>query len=102
MALGIGFTALWTQKADAREFMRNEIQRSGRADKIPPERMEAALDTQSRLFKPISWASAVVGPPIIAVVVAGLYLFVFRFFYAGEVSFAQSLSVVAWSFFAVA
>jgi hypothetical protein len=43
-----------------------------------------------------------VAPPIIAFVVAGVYLFVFRFFYEGELSYGQSVAVVAWSFFLLA
>jgi Yip1-like protein len=102
MALSIAFTAVWLQKVDPREFMRNQIVESGRADKIPPGQMEQVLDTQSGFLKPISWVSAIVAPPILALIVGGLCLFVFRFFYAGDLTFAQSLAIVAWCYFAVA
>ena len=101
LVLSVAFTAVWLQKVDAREFMRNQIVESGRADKIPPGQMEQVLDTQAGFLKPISWASAILAPVVIALVVAGLYLFVFRFFYAGNVTFAQSLAIVAWSEFVV-
>jgi Yip1 domain len=102
MAIGIAFTGFWLQKVDAREFMRNEIINSGRADKIPPGQMETVLDQQAGFFKPISWISVFVGPPILALVVAGVLLFVFRFFYAGDVTYGQSLAIVAWSYFVLA
>jgi Yip1-like protein len=102
MAVGLAFTAVWLQKVDAREFMRAQIVESGRADKIPPDRMERVLDTQASFFRPISWASAILAAPILTLVVGGLYLFVFRFFYAGNLTFAQSLAIVAWSFFMLA
>jgi hypothetical protein len=102
VALSVMFTAIWLQKVDPREFMRNQIVESGRADKVPPGQMEQVLDTQSAFLKPISWASAILAPPILAIVVAGLCLFVFRFFYAGEVTFGHSLAIVAWCYFAVA
>jgi len=101
LVLSVAFTAVWLQKVDPREFMRNQIVESGRADKIPPGQMEQVLDTQAGFLKPISWASAILAPVVIALVVAGLYLFVFRFFYAGNVTFAQSLAIVAWSDFVV-
>lgn len=102
MVLGIAFTAFWLQKVDAREFMRNEIVNSGRADKIPPGQMEQVLDQQFGFFKPISWISALLAAPIITFVIGGVFLFVFRFFYGGDVTYAQSLAIVAWSFFALA
>jgi Yip1-like protein len=101
LVLSVAFTAIWLQKVDAREFMRAQIAESGRADKIPPGQMEQVIDTQSGFLKPISWASAILAPAVIVLVVAGLYLFVFRFFFAGNVTFAQSLAIVAWSDFVV-
>jgi len=102
MVIGIAFTAFWLQKVDAREFMRAQIVESGRADKMPPGQMDQVLDAQAGFFRPISWASAILAAPIIVFVVGGLYLFVFRFFYAGNLTFAQSLAIVAWSFFMLA
>lgn len=102
MALGLAFTAVWIQKVDAREFMRAEIVKSGRAEKMAPGQMEQVLDTQSRFFKPISWTSALLAAPIITFVVGGVFLFVFRFLYAGELTFGHSLAIVAWSFFLLA
>jgi hypothetical protein len=102
MALGMAFTAVWLQKMDAREFIRAEIANSGRADKMTPDQMEQALDRGSGFIKPISWGGALLGPPIITFVVAGVFFFVFRFFYAAELSFGQSLAIVAWSFFLLA
>lgn len=102
MLLGFAFTAFWLQKVDAREFMRNEIVNSGRADKIPPGQMEQVLDQQAGFFKPISWTSALLAAPIITFAIAGVFLFVFRFFYGGDVTYGQSLAIVAWTFFALA
>ncbi len=41
------------------------------------------------------------GTVIVILVVAAVLLFIFRFFYAGEVGFAQSLAICSWSMFAV-
>ena len=37
-----------------------------------------------------------------AVFLGGLFLFVYRFFYGGEVTFVQSLAIVVWSALAIA
>lgn len=102
IVLNLVFTTIWMQKVDARQFMKNQIEESGRADRIPPERMEQVIDQQTRFMKPLSFVSAVVAPPLVIAVLGGLFLFAYRFFYGGELGFKQSLSIVAWSSFAVA
>ncbi len=47
------------------------------------------------------WVGAPVGAAVMLLVTAGALLFVFRFFYASELSFKQSLAVVSWVLFAV-
>lgn len=102
IVLNLAFTAIWLQKVDAHQFIKTQIEESGRADRIPPERMEAVMDQQARFMKVIAPVSALLAPPLMVVVLGALFLFVYRFFYGGELSFTQSLSIVAWASFAVA
>jgi hypothetical protein len=64
--------------------------------------MEAILTQQETWFPRVSWLSAVVAAPVIVFALGGLFLFVFRFFYASEINYRQSLTVVASSLVAVA
>jgi Yip1 domain len=102
IVLNLVFTAIWMQKVDPEQFMRNQIEESGRADQIPPERMEQVIEQQSKVMKITAPISATLAPPLLIAAFGGLFLFVYRFFYGGEVGFKQSLSIVAWSSFAVA
>ena len=101
LALSLAFTGVWLQNVDAREYMRAQIEESGRADKIPPDQLEAMLDTQASMFPVFAWLSPLVIVPIGLLAVAGLYLFVFRFLFGGDVTFGQSAAVLAWAFLAV-
>jgi hypothetical protein len=81
--------------------MKTQIEESGRADKIPAEQREAMIEQQARFMPIFAW---VLGPIFIALTllgVAGALMFVFRFFYSGEVMFKQALAIVIWTFFAV-
>jgi hypothetical protein len=102
IAVHLVFTFVWVQKMDPHQFMRNELEQSGRADKMTPEQVEAVVQQQSGIIKPISVASALLAPPIVVLFLGGLFLFVYRFFYGGEVTFLQSMAIVAWSSFAIA
>jgi hypothetical protein len=102
VALSLAFTAVWMQKVDARAYMRQQIEDSGRADKIPPDQMESIVEAQSKAFPIFAWVGPLVFLPLGLLVVAAVYLFVFRFLFGGIVTFGQSAAVLAWTFLAVA
>ena len=102
VALGAAFNAVWLHQMDPAEFARVQIEDSPLAQHLSPEERAAGIEQQARVFPLRSWLWPLVLSPLTVVVVAGVYLVVFRFFYAAEISFRQSLAVVAWAFLAVA
>ncbi len=95
MATQVGFTAVWLQKVDMIEFMRSQAEASGQAFQAPPPQ---AMGFVKFFF----WAPAILFGPIFMLASGGLYLFIFRFFLASEMTFKQSLSIVAHTFAATA
>ena len=100
--LSLVFTGIWLNKVEVREFMKTQLQEQGQWDRIPAEQRENLLDQQEKFMPIMGWVGAVLGGPITVVVVAGVLLFIFRFFYAGAVGFKQSMAITSWSFFALA
>jgi hypothetical protein len=101
LLLSVMFTAVWVHKTDFREFMRAQLDQSPQAANMPAEQRAAVLDQQAAFMQK---GGAWIGPPVVVVMVAvfaGALLFVFRFFYAGNTTFAQAMAVTSWSFFAV-
>ena len=101
VAIVLGFTGVWMHKMDPTEFMKTQIEESGRADKMTAEQKQAVIETQSKMMPIFGW---VFGPVFIAILllfVSGALMFVFRFFYGGDVSFKQALAIVIWTFLAV-
>lgn len=100
-ALVLGFTGIWLHKVDPSEFMKTQIEESGRADKMTAEQRQAVIEQQAKFMPIFGW---VLGPTFIAImllVVSASLLFVFRFFYGGDVGFKQALAIVIWTFLAV-
>ncbi len=100
-ALVLGFTGVWMSKMDPTEFMRTQIEESPRADQMSAEQKQQIVEQQAKFMPIFGW---VVGPIFITLmllVIAGSLMFVFRFFYSGEVSFKQALAIVVWVFLAV-
>ena len=59
------------------------------------------VEAQARAFPVMAWVGPLVFLPIMLFVIAGVYLFVFRFLFGGDVTYGQSAAIVAWTFLAV-
>jgi hypothetical protein len=101
VALSVGFTAVWLPRVDPGEFVKAMLEERGQWDQIPPERRAAVLESAGGRFAPQAWMGAVLGPCVILLLTAVVLLFVFRFFYGGEVGFRQAMAVVSYTFAAV-
>ncbi len=102
LLLVLGFTGIWLNKVDGREFVKAQLEESGRWEKIPAEQREAVLERAPEQMRTFGWIGPIVFTPLMLLVATSVLMVVYRFFYAAEVSFKQSLAIVTWAFFAVA
>ena len=98
---GVIFTSIWLQKVDTREFMRAQMEQNPRIQQLPAEQVERIINTQASAMKTWGRIAPFIAPTVVDLLLAGILLFVFRFFMAADVSFLQSLATVAWSFVAL-
>jgi hypothetical protein len=101
VALGVLFTSIWLQKMDAREFMKAQMEQNARIQQLPAEQVEQIIDSQARFMRTWGRIAPFFVPVILDLILAGIFMFVFRFFMAADVSFMQSLATVAWTFAAL-
>ena len=101
VAIVLGFTGVWMSKMDPHEFMKTQIEESPRADKMTAEQKQAVIETQAKMMPILGWVFGPVFIAIMILVVSGGLMFVFRFFYGGDVGFKQALAIVTWTFLAV-
>ncbi len=101
VAVSIAFCAVWLQKVDPGEFVKAMLEESGRWDQIPLDRRAAILESVGGRFAIQTWVFGIAGPVVLTLVVGLALLFVFRFFYGGEVSFKQAMTIVCYTFLAV-
>ena len=94
------FTFVWLRKSDHLEVARVQLEEAGFYDRIPPEKHAAVTERQARILPTFAWLGPTVFLPIMIVALAGLFLFVYRFFYASETTFPQSLAVMTWALLA--
>jgi len=101
LGVGLLFTAVWMNKVEPREFLKTQMEEGSQWQKMSAEQRTAVLDAQARFFPIFGWVGATVGPVVFLLVTAAALMFVYRFFYGSEVTFSQSLAIVAWSFLAI-
>jgi len=99
--LVLGFTGIWMNRMDAREFMKMQLEESGQWDKISAEQREAILESAPGQMKIFGWIGPVVATPVMLLLTAAVLMFIYRFFYSSEVVFKQAFAIVTWTFFAV-
>lgn len=102
MVINTAFTFVWLRKGDPVEISRVQLEEAGVFDRVPADQHDTILQRQARLLPIFAWLGPTVFAPIVYALMAGLFLFVFRFFYAAETTYRQSLAVVCWSFLAFA
>jgi hypothetical protein len=102
MALGAAFNAVWLHAIDPAEFARVQVEDSPLVERMSPQDRAEGVAREARRLPYTSWLVPLVFSPLNLVLVAAVFLFVFRFLYGAEVTFKQSLAVVGWTFLAVA
>jgi Yip1 domain len=69
-----------------------------RMQQMTPEQREQMLNTQAKLAPPIGYAVGVLGFPVIALIVAGVFLGAFNGVLGAELNYKTSFSIVAHSY----
>lgn len=95
--LALVVTVIWIGRVDAAEFLRAQLEASGVLEGMPADQRAAVLAGQARVFKRMALLVPLVGVPATYAALAGVFFVVYRFFYAAEISYRQSLAVMAWT-----
>ena len=101
LALGLLFTGVWMSKVEPREFFKTQMEEGGQWQKMSAEQRTAVLDAQTRFFPIFAWVFATVIPIVFLMLTSAVLMFVYRFFYASEVTYSRALAIVTWTFLAV-
>lgn len=96
-------TFVWLHNVDAREFVQQQMEQFGGkfVENLTPEQRRDSLDMQTKMLPLGKWLGVALGTPLMLLIAAGVYWMIFRFFYAVQIRFAQSLAITAWSFLVV-
>lgn len=85
----VALMSVWMSRIDVMEFLANQQAEAGKEGPLPPA-------SAAPMIKRLIWLSGTVAPPVLLLLTALVLMFVYRFFYGGDVTFKQSLAIVTW------
>jgi hypothetical protein len=95
LLLHVLFAAVWIPNMDAIEFVKNQQEAAGKEGPLPPA-------GAAPFIKGFAAVATLVFPIVFLLLAALVLMFIYRFFYDGQVSFKQSFTIVTWTFTIVA
>jgi hypothetical protein len=95
--LSIGVSSILAARADWREVVREQLDKSGRLDKIPQEKREDTISGGAVFAKYITYTAGFVGPAIGALISTAIYLVAFNVILGAGLKFKTSFSIVSYA-----
>src|SRR5437868_9843608 len=91
------FTYSFTQRVGWESFFRHQFETNTRMQQMPADQREQLLTQQVKWAPIFAYAASVVMTPVGAVIVAGVFLFVFRILLGAELKFRPVFAVVCYA-----
>jgi hypothetical protein len=95
--ISLGMDSLLISKADWRAFAQEQLEKSGRLNNIPQEKVEQMVAGTALGQKYSYYVRGVVGDAILALFLASLYLAAFNLVAGASLKFKTALSIVAYT-----
>ena len=95
--LSLVFTYSFSQRVGYERFYRQQMETNSRTQNMDPAQREQVIATQVKVAPYFFYGFSIVGTPLMAAVVAGIFLFLYRTLMDAEVSFRQVYAVYCYS-----
>jgi len=98
IVLSLVFTYLFTQRVGFERFYRQLAETNSGMQKMEPAQREQTIAMQVKIGPVFFYAFSVIGMPVMALIVAGVFLLIFKTFLGAEITFKQVYAVCCYSF----
>ncbi len=93
----VAYLYTYSQRVGWEHFMRQTIESNPRTENLPVAQREAIIRQQVRLASTFGYVGAVVGPPVYALVIAGVLLFLFNLILGAHLAFRQVFGITCYA-----
>lgn len=94
--LGVGFTYAFTQRVGWERFMRQQLESNTRIQQLSAEQREQLIGQQARFAPIFGYVGGVLAWPVITLVSAGAFLFVFNVLLGSQLTFRSVFGVTCY------
>jgi hypothetical protein len=95
--VALAFLAAFSHWIGWEQFLEQELRTNPRLEQLPAEQQRAIIAQQTRIVGVLSYAGAAAGTVVVCLLVAAVFLYVFRSFAGADLSFRQSFAVTAYA-----
>lgn len=96
--VSLAFLYTFSHRVGWDRFLEQEFRSNPRLQQLSIEQQRTIIARQTRIVGITSYAAAAVGTALVCLVVAAVFLFVFRSFAGADLTFRQSFSISVYSF----
>jgi hypothetical protein len=93
----VAFITLFSQRVGWERYMRQKMETSSRMQNLSTEQREQAIQMQVKFAGPMGTVGAVLGTPVIMLIVAGITMFTARMMLSAPLTFKQVFGITAYS-----
>ncbi|MCX6616010.1 MAG: YIP1 family protein [Acidobacteria bacterium] len=98
VVLAIVYMAAYSRHVGWGGYIRHTIETNSRTQNLPVEQRERIIEQQTRYAPVLGYVIAVAARPGVALITAGLLLFVFKLMLDAQLTFRQVFAVTCYSF----
>jgi hypothetical protein len=97
IVLSLVFTYFFSQRVGFERFYRQQMETNSRTQNMEPAQREQAIAMQVKVAPYFFYAFSVIGMPLMALIVAGVFLLILRTFLGADVTFRQVYAVCCYA-----
>ncbi|HUJ24249.1 MAG TPA: Yip1 family protein [Bryobacteraceae bacterium] len=95
--LSLAFTYTFTQHVGWERFMRQQIETNSRTQNMPADQRDQIIAQQAKFAPVISYVFSVIGIPIMALITASVFLFIFKTLLNADLSFKKAYAITCYA-----
>lgn len=97
IVLSLVFTYTFSQRVGFERFYRQQMETNSRTQNMEPAQREQAIAIQVKVAPYFFYGFSVIGTPVMALIVAAIFLLIFKTFLGADVSFRQVYAVCCYA-----
>jgi len=90
-------SSVLAKRADWREVVREQLEQSGKLDKIPPDKRQDTIDGGAIIGKNITYVAGLLAPSFLVLITSAIYLAAFNLIFGAQLDFKTLFSIVSYA-----